>query len=74
MIELHATNILETFGGWTVRTSRLERGGWAGEVDLGKAGRPKEIRRKQRTCQHWPSKFEGARDERFPGGTRDEHF
>lgn len=23
--------------GWTVRTSRLERGGWAGEVDLGKA-------------------------------------
>ena len=31
-------------GGWTVRTSRLERGGWAGEVDLGKAGTaPKEM-------------------------------
>ena len=25
--------------GWTVRTRRLERGGWAGEVEFGKARR-----------------------------------
>ena len=37
-----------TLQGWTLRTSRLEPGGWAGEVDLGKARAKKTGARKNK--------------------------